>query len=221
MSRTIALARAGSEDFMGPVPPGRLRLTWRAVARRARERAPAIRRTLPRDLALLLLCYLITRLVGAAWITTDSVHASAALILKGSPPAAGELVAFAYAGDPIPNYYANTWTAKALQSVGLPATLDGPRKGDGFIKYMVGVAGDRIEVVGRDVFLQTRQGRVYVGRAKEASRHGVPLQPIRPQTIPQGFVYVWAPHVDALDSRYAAMGLVPVSSFVGRGVRLW
>jgi conjugal transfer pilin signal peptidase TrbI len=32
---------------------------------------------------------------------------------------------------------------------------------------------------------------------------------------------MWAPHLDALDSRYALMGLVPAHTIVGRGIALW
>lgn len=104
-----------------------------------------------------------------------------------------------------------------------PATLEGPgpRKGDGFIKYLIGVPGDRVEVVGDRVFLQTRRGRLDMGRCKPATRKGHPLQPIAPQEIPEGYAYVWAPHVDALDSRYSVMGLVPKTAVVGRALRLW
>jgi conjugal transfer pilin signal peptidase TrbI len=193
----------------------------RAVARRLRERWPTVRRTLPRDLAILLLVYLVSRLVGVAWVMTDSVHTSMALVLKTEPPARGDLAAFAYAGGTLPNYYLGTPFTRGLMALGFKPQLDGPQPGDGFMKYLSGLPGDRIVVEGRQVFLVTPSGRYAMGEAKTHTRHGVPLQPIQAQTIPPGFVYVWAPHRDALDSRYAVMGLVPVSSLAGKGVALW
>ena len=188
---------------------------------RLRERAPAIRKALPRDLAILLILFSITRLVGFGWIMTDSVHRSAVLVIKGAPVRPGELAVFGYQGEPIAGYYeADSWS-QLMSALGVPRRTAGPRKGEGFVKYLLGVPGDRIEIDGRQVWLVTNHGRVDGGLCKTHSRHGVPLVPIAPQVIPPGYVYMWAPHVDALDSRYATMGLVPISAIAGRGVPLW
>jgi len=194
--------------------------TW--LARRLRERWPVIQRQLPRDLAIVLFVAALSRFVGVAWIMTDSVHSSLAVVFKGVPPRPGELAVFAYSGEPIEGYYRdNTWT-RAQQSLGLQVLTAGPRKGDGFIKYLMGVPGDRIERDGQQIWLVKPSGeRIDGGRCKPLSRAGIPLQAIAPQVIPPGYVYMWAPNVDALDSRYAAMGLVPISAIGGRGVALW
>jgi hypothetical protein len=205
-----ATARGGWWRRLGQRVAGRVRAKW-----------PQLRRTLPRDLAILLLLFLLTRQVGVAWVMTDSIHKSLAVILKGAAPKQGELAAFAYAGDVVPNYYAEVPSTKWAQKLGMNVRLDGPAKGDGFIKYLWGVPGDRIEVVGRKVYLINRKGRYFMGDAKPQSRHGAPLTPIKSQTIPEGYVYMWSPHIDALDSRYSVVGLVPRQNVFGKGVALW
>lgn len=188
---------------------------------RLKARGPVIRRTLPRDLSILLILFMVTRFFGLGLVMTDSVHTRLALVLKGARPKVGELVVFAYSGGMLPGYYPDGWMAQARRAVGMHVSLDGPRKDDGFIKYLAGVAGDRIEVDGNHVFLVNATGRHDMGACKPTTKHGVPLHPIAPQVIPPGFMYVYAPHVDALDSRYSVMGLVPTSSIAGRGVALW
>jgi hypothetical protein len=170
-----------------------------------RKRWPAVRRALPRDLAILLLLFVLTRHVG----------------LKGAAVRPGELAVFGYTGSPIAGYYGQSWWSGLLGRMGWPRPSSGPAKGEGFVKYLLGVPGDRIEVEDRRVWLVTPRGRIDAGLAKTHSRHGVPLQPIASQTIPPGYVYMGAPHVDALDSRYTVMGLVPASTIAGRAVPLW
>lgn len=185
-------------------------------------RWPVIRRQLPRDLAVVLVVAGLARYLGLAWVMTDSVHTSVVLVFKSVHPRPGELAVFAYAGEAIPGYYLHNAWARAQQSWGLAVTTAGPRKGDGFVKYLVGVPGDRIEVVANHVWIVRPTGeRFDAGACKPQSRAGVPLAPIAPQVIPSGYTYMWAPHVDALDSRYAVMGLVPATAIVGKGVALW
>lgn len=188
---------------------------------RLKSRGPAIRRALPRDLSILLILFMVTRFFGLGLVMTDSVHTRLALVIKGIRPKVGELVVFAYSGGMLPGYYPDGWMAHARRAMGMHVSLDGPSKDDGFIKYLAGVAGDRIEVEGGHVFLVNATGRHDMGACKPTTKHGVPLHPIAPQVIPPGFMYVYAPHVDALDSRYSVMGLVPTSSIAGRGVALW
>lgn len=201
--------------------PGLVARLWLRLKRRLVQRWPVIRRTLPRDALILLWLAILLQFVGIAWVATDSVHTSMALVLKGVRAQPGELVVFGYSGGQIERYFPETAISRLQRSLGMQVRLDGPRPNEGFIKYLIGVQGDRIEVEGDHVFLSTRRGRLDMGRCKPATRNGVPLTPIAPQVIPPGYVYVWAPHVDALDSRYAVMGLVPVHTMVGKAVRLW
>lgn len=211
----------------GSWPPARItpaakRLAWwERLKARCRDRWPVLRKALPRHVAIMLLLFVVTRFVGFGWVMTDSVHRTAILWLKGASVRPGELAVFAYPGSPIAGYYDDTGWSKLMRLLGRQAPGEGPRKGEGFVKYLVGVPGDRIEVVDRHVWVITAKGRFDAGICKSHSRHGAPLEPIQSQVIPPGFVYMWAPHLDALDSRYAMMGLVPVKAIAGRGVPLW
>lgn len=223
------LAWHGSDEVTvlpGAWPPAAARPAggWRQRLRqRLRARWPAVRRALPRDLLLLLLLFVLTRHLGLAWVMTDSVHTSAVLVLKGTPPRPGELAVFGYTGQPIAGYHQAQagWATALLARLGIDPPTAGPARGEGFVKVLLGLPGDRIEVEGRQVWLVSARGRLDAGRCKTHSRSGVPLAPITPQTIPPGHVYMAAPHPDALDSRYAAMGLVPISAIVGKAVPLW
>jgi conjugal transfer pilin signal peptidase TrbI len=204
-----------------PLEPPRAGLSarWR---RFWAARGPRIQRTLPRDLALLLCAFLITRHLGLGFVLTDSVHTSLALVLPGTAARRGDLVAFAYTGQRIEDYYSEHWWHGLQRALGAPVRRAGPAPGDGFVKYLVGIEGDRLEVNGRQVVLVRPDGaRLDLGVAKTQTKRGVALHVIAAQVIPPGFVYVWAPHLDALDSRYAEMGLVPAKALVGKAVRLW
>jgi conjugal transfer pilin signal peptidase TrbI len=190
--------------------------SWMWLARRW----PLVRRQMARDLLILAYVALLAQAFGVAWIMTDSVHASVALVIKGVPVRPGELAVFRYSGQAIPLYYPDDWVLRLRGALGGSTLRDGPQPGDGFVKYLVGVPGDRVEVQGRRVYLHTRAGRLDVGECKTHSHNGVPLTPTTSQVIPPGYAYMWAPHSDALDSRYSTMGLVPLSAIVGRAVRL-
>lgn len=81
-----------------------------------------------------------------------------------------------------------------------------------FVKQIVGIAGDPVEVRGRRIYV----AGAFVGEAKEISQDGRPLEIISPQIVPEGFVFVAGTHADSYDSRYAEIGLIPVESIVGR-----
>lgn len=195
--------------------------SWQWLVQRLRQRWPVNRKQIPRDLVVLLWLAILIQSFGLAWVMTDSVHTSLVLVLKGTPAAPGDLVVFGYTGRPIEHYYPEDTAYRLRRSLGWQVSTAGPKVGDGFVKYMVGVEGDRIEVIGDRVFLQTSRGRLDMGRCKATTRHGVPLAPVKAQTIAPGYVYVWAPHVDALDSRYEVMGLVPAKALLGKAVALW
>jgi hypothetical protein len=203
------------------VHPAGFESLGRRLKAHLRTRGGTIRRTLPRDLGILLLLFTLTRFFGIGIVLTDSVHTRLALVIKGVQPDVGELAVFGYTGRTVDRYYEDNWLIGLRRQLGQPVRLDGPRPGEGFIKVVAGVAGDRIELDRGHVFLDTRRGRLDMGACKPVSRHGVPLHPIAPQVIPAGFVYMFAPHVDALDSRYDVMGLVPVGAIVGKGIALW
>lgn len=86
-----------------------------------------------------------------------------------------------------------------------------------FVKQVLGVPGDRVEVRGREVFVNG----VAAGMAKERSKYGMPLGVSAEGHIPPGFYYVYAPHPDSFDSRYSQVGLVHERHILGRAVPLW
>jgi len=80
-----------------------------------------------------------------------------------------------------------------------------------FCKIVAGVPGDRVEVRGRDFFVAGK----FIGRAKTHSKAGVAVAPLAPGVIPRDHYFVYTPHVDSLDSRYAVIGLVPKARVLG------
>lgn len=86
-----------------------------------------------------------------------------------------------------------------------------------FVKEFAGVPGDLIERKGREVFVNGRS----VGIAKERAKSGFPLAAAQEGRIPDGMYYVYAPHPDSLDSRYAMVGLISKARVLGRAVPLW
>jgi conjugal transfer pilin signal peptidase TrbI len=135
--------------------------------------------------------------VGAVWFhshyalglnATRSLPGTLYLIERGTIPQRGEHVAFRWAGG-------------------------GPyRKGVTFIKLLAGQPGDTV----------TRDGATFVvagtaiGQAKQLSRRGEPLQPGPTGTLPEGSYFVYAPHPDSLDSRYALTGWIAREQIIGR-----
>ena len=81
-----------------------------------------------------------------------------------------------------------------------------------FLKVVKGLPGDRVSVSGRDFYVNGK----YVGRAKMLSRYGHTLAASRPGVVPAGYYYLFAPHRDSLDSRYAATGYVAHERILGR-----
>ena len=86
-----------------------------------------------------------------------------------------------------------------------------------FLKMVKGLPGDEVTRIGRDFFVQGE----YVGRAKTASRFGHPLEANQPGKVPDGCYYLYAPHKDSLDSRYAAAGYVPHERILGKAYGLF
>jgi conjugal transfer pilin signal peptidase TrbI len=136
-------------------------------------------------------------LAGAFWFhnhyalglnATHSLPGTLYLIERGALPQRGEHVAFRWAGG---GRY--------------PAGVT-------FIKVLAGQPGDTV----------TRDGATYVvagtalGPAKPTSRRGEPLEPGPTGTLPDGGYFVYAPHPDSLDSRYALTGWIAREQFIGR-----
>jgi conjugal transfer pilin signal peptidase TrbI len=163
------------------------------------ERFPLARKRLPWTVVAGLAILVGSQHVALGWVWTESVPAHVVLILKGTPPRPGELMAYAYEG----------------------AEIAGWRHGDAFVKFAAAMEGDRVQREGRHFWAETRRGRVDLGLAKTISRKGLPLEAAQGGVIPPGFIYAYAPQIDALDSRYAAAGLVRREAVIGRAVVLF
>lgn len=80
------------------------------------------------------------------------------------------------------------------------------------IKQVLAEAGEKITY--------DSQGALYVGSKKigvpkTKTKEGKPLTPIAPQVIPEGYVFLYAPHNESFDSRYVELGLVKKSALQG------
>jgi conjugal transfer pilin signal peptidase TrbI len=81
-----------------------------------------------------------------------------------------------------------------------------------FFKIIRGVAGDRVTVRDRQVFVNGEP----VGTAKPFTFDHRPLEPIAAMTIPAGCFYVQGTSPDSFDSRYRSSGLVRVEQIVAK-----
>lgn len=86
----------------------------------------------------------------------------------------------------------------------------------GFLKRVRGVAGDVVEERGRRFFVNGEE----LAYAKPQSLKGVPLQVGPVGVLPPGYYWVWTPHPDSFDSRYADVGWINQSRVIGRAIRL-
>ncbi|WP_026289210.1 S26 family signal peptidase [Thioalkalivibrio sp. ALMg11] len=81
-----------------------------------------------------------------------------------------------------------------------------------FVKEVRGVAGQTVSVdENRIVHIDGQP----VAKAKPESGRGLPLEVVEGGVIPDGKVFVWTPHEDSYDSRYADIGLIGYSRIVG------
>jgi conjugal transfer pilin signal peptidase TrbI len=113
--------------------------------------------------------------------------------LDAKPEKSGDLVAFEWQRD---QFYARDWV---------------------MVKRVAGMPGQTVTVKDRSVFVDGRA----VGYAKTASRKGIPLEPIHPGVIPNGFLYAESPHPDSLDSRYQVTGLIQASRIIGKAYAIF
>ena len=86
-------------------------------------------------------------------------------------------------------------------------SLDHPLSPILLAKQVVGVPGDRISIFNGVVWINERA----FGLIKETTRSGDSIAPIEEGIIPEGFVFVYAPHPLSYDSRYSDFGLIPFS----------
>lgn len=85
-------------------------------------------------------------------------------------------------------------------------------KGIEFVKIVKGVPGDVVSFRGQLVFVNGE----FVAIAKKQSKTGTSLDLGPSGVIPEGSFFVYAPHPDSLDSRYAITGWIRQSAIRGR-----
>jgi conjugal transfer pilin signal peptidase TrbI len=127
---------------------------------------------------------------------TDSVPGSVFLIIKDTKPKKGELAAF---NIPENDFYRNIW----------------------FTKYVAGVEGDVFSTAEKDGFLHIYLNDKDMGKIKRKSRNGIDLEPVTRGVIPEGYYFMWTPHIHSFDSRYAQIGLINEKYIIGSAVNLF
>ena len=85
------------------------------------------------------------------------------------------------------------------------------------VKIVKGLPGDEITVIDRSVYVNGR----FLAWAKPQAMSGEPLVAIPSQTIGKDSFYVYAPHPDSFDSRYAKLGLIDSRQIVGTARELF
>ena len=130
--------------------------------------------------------------ISIGFNTTDSVKGYVFLIVKDVIPPKNGLVAF---NPPENEFYQHRY----------------------FVKYLKGVPGDRITRQGQSFYLNNE----YIGDAKTHSKSGIPLVASKPGLIPSTSYFVWTPHKDSFDSRYAQIGWIPQQNIIGRAYRMF
>lgn len=103
------------------------------------------------------------------------------------------------------------------------------RKGDHLVKIVAGVPGDRViiddegrvSILSDDAPGLAKLGGTPAGLAKPLSKAGRPLARTTGGIIPPGHYYMYAPHPDSLDSRYAMVGLIEQDAILGKTIPLF
>jgi conjugal transfer pilin signal peptidase TrbI len=110
-------------------------------------------------------------------------------------------------------FIGTTWTF--IPKRGDMVSFDHPMFPAPIAKVVVGVAGDIVTIINGRVLVNGVDRGIVLDKSP---RSGKPLTSIQPCVIPEGYVYVWAPHSESFDSRYQDMGLIHVSRIKER---LW
>lgn len=82
--------------------------------------------------------------------------------------------------------------------------LEHPKSSLLIAKQVIGLPGDCMTIRNQILYIND----VSYGSIREKTRSGRPIEAIQDRIIPEGYVFVYAPHPDSYDSRYAEFGLV-------------
>ncbi len=86
-----------------------------------------------------------------------------------------------------------------------------------FVKQVAGTAGGMVRIGNTKLYINSK----FRGELKAKTKNGKKLSPGYQGEIPEGFYFVWTPHPDSFDSRYAQMGLVHEDEIIGVAYPLW
>ena len=165
-------------------------------AREARTRQRFGRRLLLTVSLIVGLC--IAKLAASPWIrmglnATESLPGWVYLVVKDRRPTS-RTDRVAFWPPPNPAYPRSLW----------------------FIKIARGLPGDHITRRERAFFVEG----AFVGRAKPRAHNGRVLPPGPEGVLPAGQYFVWTPHPESYDSRYADIGWIAQGRLIGRAYRL-
>lgn len=125
---------------------------------------------------------------------SDSLPGSVFIIQKGVQPARGDYVAFVYRNDFL-----------------FP-------RGMHLLKRVAGISGDTVNSRDHKYHVNGE----FVGKALPVTSKGLPISESGLNgAIPSGYYYAQADHPRSFDSRYAALGLVPSDSVIGKAYRVF
>lgn len=99
---------------------------------------------------------------------------------------------------------------KAGKMMAFIAPHNGYYKGS-FGKIVVGMPGDEVKYVGREIYVNEK----YIGKVKPRSKAGDKLKPTEPGIIPKGYYFMASDHKDSFDSRYERIGYVKDTNIIG------
>ena len=85
--------------------------------------------------------------------------------------------------------------------------LEHPKSSLLIAKQVIGLPGDILKIRNHTLYING----ISYGSIREKTRSGYPIEPINEGVISEGYVFVYAPHPDSYDSRYAEFGLISVS----------
>ena len=101
------------------------------------------------------------------------------------------------------------WRSHAKPERGVYVSFFHPMTSEKLAKQVVGIPGDTIQVHARKVLVN---GQSFGTCLEKSPRSGKLYTPIESGVIPEGFVFVHAPHIESFDSRYREFGLVSIAS---------
>lgn len=88
-----------------------------------------------------------------------------------------------------------------------------------YSKRVLGIPGDQIVHTNGKITIIPQES--YLLSLVDKTSKGLPLTPIAPHAIPEGYLFVAGDNPQSFDSRYAEFGLVPISKIWGRGIIAW